>query len=81
MPKWSPDGRRIVFDGNAGDGWELFLINADGSGLERLTTNDSIDANTTWSPDGKSIAYECHVGELRTICLLDLDSGDTQRLF
>jgi hypothetical protein len=33
-PSWSPDGTQLIFSGNNG----LFIVNADGSGLSRLTT-------------------------------------------
>jgi WD40 repeat protein len=47
---------RIVFD-NFQDVWS---INADGTGLTRLTRAsgpDAHDFDATWSPDGKQIAY------------------------
>ena len=73
MPKWSPDGTHIAFDGNAGDGWEIFLIKPDGTGLTRLTRNDTLDANASWSPDGTRIVHQCQRNETRTLCLLALD--------
>ena len=37
---WSPDGRKIAFDGATRDGKsEIYVINADGSGKRRLTRN------------------------------------------
>src|SRR5437870_7090446 len=38
-PVWSPDGTRIAFDRSDGSDFELFVINADGSGLTHLTNN------------------------------------------
>jgi Tol biopolymer transport system component len=63
-PAWSPDGRRLVFvlstydaaTDTYSDG-ELFLINADGSGLAQLTDNGVDDHGPAWSPDGQRIAY------------------------
>ena len=52
-PAFSPDGKRIAF---ARGGAGIFSINADGTGLRRLTTNDR-DSYPTWSPDGKQIAF------------------------
>jgi Tol biopolymer transport system component len=57
-PRWSPDGRRIAFLSSHGGEYDIWLINADGSGLERLTwTQSSAVYFPVWSPDGKLLAY------------------------
>jgi TolB protein len=64
-PVWSPDGSRIAFVSNRDGGFpELYLMNADGSGIARLTTNAFIDANPSWSPDGSRLVFErcCKTG-------------------
>jgi TolB protein len=56
---WSPDGSRIAFsksDGRTGAG--IYLINADGTNLGRLSPEGAYDASPTWSPDGARIAFE-----------------------
>ena len=37
LPRWSHDGRRLAFQSNRSGGWEVWLINVDGSGLRQLT--------------------------------------------
>jgi Tol biopolymer transport system component len=74
-PVWSPDGTRIAFTSNRDGGFpEIYVMNADGTGERRLTTNDFIDGNPSWSPDGTRIAIErcCPKGssEILTIDLL-----------
>jgi hypothetical protein len=60
MPAWSPDGARIAFSTNRDGDLEVYVMNADGSGVANLTRNPGTDegwAYPTWSPDGGSIAY------------------------
>jgi Tol biopolymer transport system component len=52
-PTFSPDGRRVAFT-RAFAG--IFVIDADGSGLHRLT-GDPNDRFPVWSPDGRSVAF------------------------
>lgn len=52
-PSWSPDAARVAFH-RRGNG--IWIINADGSGLQQLTS-DSRDVDPDWSPDGMQVAF------------------------
>ena len=45
-PAWSPDGRQILFT----SGGSLFVMNADGSSVARLTTppEHAVDVSPAW---------------------------------
>jgi len=54
-PDWSPDGKRLVFARLSVPTRGIWEVNADGSGLRRLT--DGPDEQPRWSPDGRRIVF------------------------
>ena len=63
-PAWSPDGSRIAYRHQTGDGetTEIFVMHADGSGQRNLTRNHVPDWGPAWSPDGRWIAWNSAAG-------------------
>jgi len=54
----SPDGSKIAFTGQGDDGnLDIYVMNADGSDVTRLTTDGATEQFPQWSPDGRTIAY------------------------
>jgi Tol biopolymer transport system component len=64
-PRYSPDGskialtRRIIeYGGDDGENTDLFIVNADGTGLRRLTrTAGRAEISPSWDPSGERLAY------------------------
>jgi dipeptidyl aminopeptidase/acylaminoacyl peptidase len=54
IPRWSPNGARILFtDSRNSERTHLFVMNADGSDVTRLTEG----YGGSWSPDGSHIVF------------------------
>src|SRR3990170_7990894 len=78
-PEWSPDGSKVAFIRDTETGSSLFVMNADGSNIRRLTDHPGRDLfwtdnfendYTPWSPDGRRIVFTNQVDmrhELRVI--------------
>ncbi|HEV8592387.1 MAG TPA: hypothetical protein VGQ55_09820 [Pyrinomonadaceae bacterium] len=66
-PFFTPDGKQIIFCTNYFDpdrnkprrqpNFDLAIVNLDGTGLERVTFNESFDGFPMFSPDGKKLVF------------------------
>lgn len=74
-PAWSPDGRRIAFSSDQGGRADIYVMNADGSGLLRRTDSGGYNTDPAWSPDGRSIAFSSLRGGQFGIYVMAVD-GD-----
>jgi TolB protein len=50
---WSPDGRMLAFTTKRDGAFDVYVMNADGSGRRSLTRNSARDFFYTWLPDGR----------------------------
>ena len=78
---WSPDAKRIAFTNNN----SLYIINADGSGLKKVTSQLNIfPGKPSWSPDGKSLAFgafaESGTGQAVQIFTVSGDGSNLKQL-
>jgi Tol biopolymer transport system component len=84
-PRWSPDGKHIVFRRNMDPakgrvGKSLFIMNADGNNVRQLTHHEGSDGYFSFSPDGKSIVFERIIENKVGIYVMNLESGRVKRL-
>jgi TolB protein len=62
-PVWSPDGTKIAYMHWQHDHWEIYIMNADGSGRIALTSSSNYvkprpnNVSPAWSPDGEQIVF------------------------
>ncbi|HMC90313.1 MAG TPA: prolyl oligopeptidase family serine peptidase, partial [Gemmataceae bacterium] len=56
-PRWSPDGKQILFESDRSGENQLWIIDVSGGEARQLTTIATEASNALWSRDGKTIAF------------------------
>lgn len=56
-PRFSPDGKEIVFTSWVDNGFDLYRISSDGNNLVRLTKDFGSNEEPVYSPDGEFIVF------------------------
>ena len=82
-PKWSPDGQMIAFSASGWDadtGADIYVMDADGGNVRRITTHPSIDGDPSWLPGGKGLVFVSDRDGKRMLYRIDLDGKNLQRL-
>lgn len=86
--RWSPDGTRIAFEGSDFQyGRDIYVINADGTGLKRLTKNinpysprwNRENIYPTWKPDGKKIIFNNYSNDKWITYLINTDGAEQEQ--
>jgi TolB protein len=73
-------GGKIAFTSNRDGNNEIYVMNADGTGVTRLTDNPADDQAPTWSPDGSRIAFASTRDGNREIYVMNADGTVVTRL-
>ena len=79
-PDWSPDGTRIAFESNRDGNWEIYVMNHDGSDVQRLTDDPGNDLMPAWSPDGSLLAFQTDRDGNWEIYLMSADGSNPIRV-
>jgi CHAT domain-containing protein len=80
-PEFSPDGKYIAFASHRLDAkGDIFLMKANGSGVQRLTDRRTADRQPAWFPDGQRLAHSGSSGYgEEAVYVLDLATKETGR--
>ena len=86
FPVWSPDGTQIAFMHWQHDHWEIYVMNADGSGRHPLTSSSNYvkprpnNLSPAWSPDGEQIVFLSDRGGKWEFYVMDADGSDQGKI-
>jgi TolB protein len=82
----SPDGSRIAFMHFQHDHWEIYVMNADGSGRVPLTSSSPLlerrpnNVSPAWSPDCGQIVFLSDRGGQWEFYVMDADGSDQRQI-
>ncbi len=81
-PAISPDRTWIAFSSNrAGGGeYDLYVMDADGGHVRRLTSEPGADGSPAWTPDGKKLVFTSARSGVPQIYVMPADGGEAQAL-
>lgn len=68
QPRFSPDGKKILFTSDAGGGDNIWVMNTDGSNAKQITKEDfRLLNNASWMPDGQYFVARKHFTSQRSL--------------
>ncbi len=80
-PRWSPDGRFLLFSMAVAGNTDIYRIPSDGSGTpRRLTDSPGIDVGGSYSPDGTRIVFESDRSGAQQIYVMGADGSNQNRI-
>jgi len=80
-PAWSPDGGKIMFMSSMYGNPELFVADADGSHIRRVTHSVGASTSPSWNPKtGQQVAFVSDRGGLPQLYTMDAEGGDVVKL-
>lgn len=93
-PTWSPDGKKIAFAGvdrdksadGRGGAFDIFIINADGTGLKRLTSARKPNGrwanneSPSFAPDGQRVMFVSDRTTNSQLFMVNIDGTNERRI-
>jgi TolB protein len=81
-PAVSPDGKKIVFSSQVSSVKEgqIYVMNIDGSDLQRLTSSAALNNIPSWCPDGKRVVFASDRAGNEDVFIMAADGTDLKQL-
>ena len=79
-PAFSPDGSRIAFTSTRDGQPEVYIMDADGSAVSRLTNSPGLDGDASFTADGQAVVFHSQRTGHRQIFVQPITSSDAVQL-
>jgi TolB protein len=80
-PAWSPDGAKLALSSSRGGNSEIYVCDASGGGLHRMTTGKGPDVSPAWNrKTGAQIAFVSGSTGLPQVYTMESDGTNQQRM-
>ena len=85
-PRWSPDGKKLVFQGYLKGHFDVFVVDASGKNLQKITRAKNLagvwanNESPDFSPDGKQIIFTSDRTGYNQLYIIDVSGQNVRRL-
>ena len=79
-PRWSPDGSQIAFESRREANRDIYIMDADGGNVTRVTTELVHDSNPMWALDGTALIFSSERDFDWDLFIINVDGTDERRL-
>lgn len=79
-PRWSNDGKRVLYQSNETGTWQICVMNADGTSIQRITHDTSNNNYPDWSPDNRMVAFVSDRTGDEDVYVMNMDGSGLRNL-
>src|SRR5690606_21987057 len=74
--RWSSDGSKIAFNSDRDGNTEVYVMDADGSNVVRLTNDAAADTANDWSPDDTQLLIQSNRSGSTRLWIINADGSN-----
>jgi len=83
-PRWSPDGKKIVFSADRDGNYDLFVMDEKGQNVIQVMASPEDEMDPAWAPDGQSLIFTERIkkplGTQLSLWMINLTSKQKSRV-